>query len=353
VTLIITLGIATFVASYEAYQNLDSSLKRSYERLRMADYWISVDYVSQRAAREINDISGVLAQGRIVRDVTIDMEMETGEQVSGRVVSLPPGQHPQINDVQIESGSYLSPNSEREILIEKRFAEFHNLHPGDWLTIKIEDYQARFKIAGTIISPEYIWVSKNVQELFSSAGTFGIIFMPQARAETLFTMEGLINEINLKLDPNTDSDEVFHKVGQIMRRYHINRLISKDEPVAISTQKMDIIQGVRTAYVIERKDQLSNYLMKQGVNKCKQMAILFPMFFLFTAALDVYTLLSRLIESQRVQIWPDAGSGLWQDIDYHSLHGLCPDRGGSRFDARCITRPCHCQCTRNNVCQPG
>ena len=316
VALIITLGIATFVASYGAYQNLDSSFERSYERLRMADYWVSVDYVSQRAAKEINDISGVLAQGRIARDVTIDMEMETGEQVSGRVISLPPGQHPEINDVQIESGNYLSPGSEREILIEKRFAEFHNLHPGDWLTIKGEDYQARFKIAGTVVSPEYIWISKSAQELFSTSGTFGIIFMPQARAEALFAMKGLINEINLKLDPNTDSDEVFHEVGQVLRRYHINRLTSKDEPVAISTQKMDVIQGVRTAYVIERKDQLSNYLMKQEVEQYRQMAVLFPMFFLFTAALAVYILLSRLIESQRVQI------GLMRALGYGKMQIL-------------------------------
>lgn len=316
VALIIILGIATFVASYEAYQNLDSSLERSYERLRMADYWISVDYISQRAAREIDDIPGVLAQGRIVRDVAIDMEMETGEQVSGRVVSLPPGQHPEINDVQIKSGSYLSPGSGREILIEKRFAEFHNLRPGDWLTIKREDYQARFKIAGTVVSPEYIWVSKSAQELFSTPRTFGIIFMPQARAEALFAMKGLINEINLKLDPSTDPDEVFHEVTQVLRRYHINRVTSRDEPVAISTQKMDVIQGVRTAYVIERKDQLSNYLMKQEVEQYRQMAVLFPMFFLFTAALAIYTLLSRLVESQRVQI------GLMRALGYGKVQTL-------------------------------
>ena len=179
--------------------------------------------------------------------------------------------------------------------------------------------------------------------------------MPQARAEALFTMKGLINEINLKLDPNTDTDEVFHEVGQIMRRYHINRLICKDEPVAISTQKMDVIHGVRTAYVIERNDQLSNYLMKQGVNKYKQMAVLFPMFFLFTAALAVYTLLSRLIESQRVQI------GLMRALGYGKIQILIHYMGfalivgvvSSVLGARCITRPCHCQCTHNNVCQPG
>jgi len=39
-------------------------------------------------------------------------------------------------------------------------------------------------------------VSKNVQELLSTSGTFGIIFMPQARAEALFAMKGLIDDVH-------------------------------------------------------------------------------------------------------------------------------------------------------------
>jgi len=139
VALIIVLGVASFISSYEAYQNLDGSYQLSYEQLHMADYWISMDHINQRAAREMNDIPGVLAQGRIVRDVAIDLEMETDEQVDGRVISLPPGQHPEVNDVRMESGNYLSSGSGREILLEKRFAEYHNLGPGDWLTIKADE----------------------------------------------------------------------------------------------------------------------------------------------------------------------------------------------------------------------
>lgn len=73
VVLIIIVGIATFVGSYEAYQNLDSSYEVSYEHLRMADYWISVDYLPLRAITEMNDVPGVVAQGRIMGDVTIDL----------------------------------------------------------------------------------------------------------------------------------------------------------------------------------------------------------------------------------------------------------------------------------------
>jgi len=316
VVIIILVGIAAFVGSYEAYQNLDGSYERTYHQLRMADYWISVDYLPQRAAREMNDITGVQAQGRIVGDVSIDLELETGEKVSGRVISLPPEGHPEINDVRIESGSYLSSSTGRQILLEKHFAEYHKLGPGDWLTIKRGDTKARFQIAGVVTSPEYIWICKSAQEIWSSARTFGVIFMPQATAESLLDMKGMVNEINLHLEPNADSGEVLDEVGQVLRRYNIKRITSKDEPVAISTRKIDIIQGARTAYIIERKDQLSNNLMKADVEGFRELAVLFPMFFLSVAALAIYVLLSRLVESQRVQI------GLMRALGYSKIQVL-------------------------------
>ena len=56
VSFIVLLGVAMFIASYAAYENLDSSYEGTYERLSMADYWISVDYIPQRAAREMDEI---------------------------------------------------------------------------------------------------------------------------------------------------------------------------------------------------------------------------------------------------------------------------------------------------------
>ncbi len=89
VTLIIVLGVALFIASYVAYQNLDASYEHVYEQLNMADYWISVDYISQRAARQMDEIPGTAARGRIVGEVFLELDREFSGRVEGRVISLP------------------------------------------------------------------------------------------------------------------------------------------------------------------------------------------------------------------------------------------------------------------------
>ena len=316
VTLIILLGVAMFIASYAAYENLDSSYERTYEELSMGDYWISVDYIPHRAAKEMGEIPGVVAEGRIVGDVSLGLAEESGERVAGRVISLPQHRHPKVNNVQVVSGSYFGPQAGRQVLLEKHLAEYHELEPGDWLTIKKGDSRVRFQVAGIVTSPEYIWVTKNAQEPMPSPRTFGVLFMPKSKAESLFGMNGLVNEINLAVEPNTDRGVVLEEVRQILRKNHINRMTSKDDPVSIRTRKIDVIRGVRTAYLVERKDHLGNQLLKQDLEGFEVLAVLFPVLFLSMACLAIYVLLNRLVESQRVQI------GLMQALGYGKMRIL-------------------------------
>ena len=316
VVLIIIFGVAAFVTTYESYQNLYISYERTYDRLSMADYWITVDYLPVRASRDMNKIPGVTAQGRIIGNVKIDLQLEGGQRVEGRVVSLPAETHPEINDVSVEMGSYFSPGGRREILVEKGFAEYHHLEPGDWLTLERGETKAPFRVAGVVVSPEYIWIAKSFQEPMPTAMTFGILFMPQSRAEALFGMNGLVNEINLILDEEADSQEALAAVKQVLHRYHIKRITEQNEPVAISTRKIDIVRGVRTAHMVERQDQPSHHLLKQDLDGFQQMSVLFPALFLSLAALAIYVLLSRLVEAQRVQI------GLMRALGYSRLQVL-------------------------------
>lgn len=302
ITFIILLGVSLFIGAYTAYLNLDTSYSTSYDMLRMADYWISVDHIDERAAREMGEIPGVTAEGRIVGDVDFDLGNETGERVAGRIISLPPYEHPSLNDVYIASGSYFSSTPGREILLEKHFADYYNFKPGDWLTIERNSSKGRFKIVGIATSPEYIWVAKSAQEPMPSPRVFGVLFMAQPAVENLFNMKGLINEINLAVAPGIDREEVTEQVKLILRRYNINRVTSKDDPASIRTRKIDIIRGVRSAYIVERKDLIGNRLLKQDLEGFAQLAFLFPLLFLSMACMAIYVLLNRLIESQRIQI---------------------------------------------------
>jgi putative ABC transport system permease protein len=302
VVLVIILGVSIFVASFAAYQNLYSSYENSYRRLRMADYWISVDRVSSSAADEMDRLDGVSAQGRIIGEVIIDQEKETAPRVEGRVISLPTNDRPKVNDIHIEDGEYFSPGTRREVLLEKHFAEYHGIGTGDTLTLKLDNVRADFLVTGIVTSPEYLWVAKNAQEPFTSPRNFGVIFMPDIEAEEIFGMKGYVNEIDLIVDPGVDTDRVFTDVRSILRDHYIDRLTSQDEPLDIATRKTDIIKGVQTAHMTARKDNVADRLLKLDLDGFREIAELFPALFLTMAALAIYVLLNRLVESQRVQI---------------------------------------------------
>ncbi len=317
VAAIIAIGIVSFVAVYESYQNLYLSAEHSYEVLSMGDYWISVDELPARAARDVDEIDGVTAVGRIVGETRVDLDLESGRRVEAHVVSLPSGHRAPVNDIEILSGDYFSPGDKRELLLDTRFAEHHGLEPGDWLTLERAGVSASFRIVGIAVSPEYIWIAKSMQELFATPETYGVMFMPHGMAESFFDMRGMVNEISLRTDESVDESELLDSIRNILRSNGIKRItITTDDDIGIATRKIDIVHGVRTAHIVPREDQLSHAVLRMELDAFEQMSVLFPMLFLLVAALATYVLLSRMVESQRIQI------GLMRALGYGKLQVL-------------------------------
>ncbi|GEM_PF-628266 len=302
VALIIFLGVSVFVCLYEAYQNLNLSYNSFYDRLNLADYWISVDGISRNAVKDMNEIAGVEAYGRIVRDLFIDMGNETGEKVSGRVISLPENQMPGVNMLEIQAGHYFSQSSGREILVERHFADYHNLKPGNWLTLEYQEVKASYHIRGVVMSPEHIWVVKSAQEPMTTPRTFGVIFMPLRSAEKIFDMEGIVNDITISVAPDMDQEKIKGQIETILERNYIKRMTSKDDPVELRNRRSELIQGIRSAYLTERKNMPVIRLLRLDLESFATLAYLFPLLFLTMASLTIYVLLNRLVESQRIQI---------------------------------------------------
>jgi len=313
VALIILLGVAIFIGLYGAYLNLEVSYNTTFKRLDMADYWISVDRISQTAVRRMNEIPGVTATGRIIEDISIDLENDSGEKVTARVISLPAHSHPEVNNILVEEGSYFDSASSREVLVEKSFADYHKFAPGDWITLKRDGAIANFKVAGIVTSPEFIWVVKSEQEPMPSPRTFGILFMTQTAAENVFGMAGMYNEIAVVTAPNINEKEFIAEIKQVLRDYGIARITTKDDATSIKSRKFDIIKGVRSAYLLKRDDQPSNRLLKQDLDSFASLAFLFPLLFLSMASLTIYVLMNRMVESQRMQI------GIMRAIGYSRL----------------------------------
>ncbi|MCX8125807.1 MAG: ABC transporter permease, partial [Dehalococcoidia bacterium] len=335
VALVITLGIATFVGPFAAYLNLENALEDYFQRFDMAHFWLSVDYLTERAVRQMNTIPGVTAQGRVLADVVVEMGDRGPERVTGRVAGLPPREQPKVNRIKIIEGTYFSDSWTREVLVEERFARFHGLKPGDWLTIRTGDTAARYQIAGIATSPEFMYPIKSAQELITTPRTFGVFFMPQPLLSALFDMEGMVNDVTIMLNAEADGPTVINSLKHVLKAHGIARITERNEPRTVASRKADVLEGVRAAYLTHRNDQITYKLVKQDLDSFRQMAFQFPMLFLVIASLTIYILMGRLVQAQRVQIGLMRGLGYSKDsiLGHYLAFALTVGTVGALFGA--------------------
>ena len=179
VAAVIFLGVALFGASFLGYRNLKTSYDYTYETLRFADFTVSVAEAPTDSVEDAASVPGVAAvTGRFSTDLALTLPGEESRKVLARVISLPAASRPAVNDVKVEEGSYFDASNASAVLVEKSFAEYHQLHPGDPLFLMSGDTRSVFTVAGVVTSPEYIWPAKSRQELLTTPETFGVVFVP-------------------------------------------------------------------------------------------------------------------------------------------------------------------------------
>lgn len=321
---LVAMSVAMFIGAYGGYLSLDTSFNYSYKELAMADYWIELDEAPLRAVSKLNAIPGVTAEGRIVKDIQVSVHEGSPERIIGHIVSLPGRDGPVLNRVVVEEGDYFSGPYAREALLNKKFANFHGFVPGDWITLKIGDDRSPFKVVGIVNSPEYFFTGPE--------RSYGVIFMPRDNAEKLLDMKGYVNELAIQLNGDRADEwataESFREIGMALREYNVGRLEFKDNPTPLETRKTDISRGVYTARVIAQKDHPSDRILRMDLEAFSRLAIIFPIMFMSMAALTIYVLIGRLIQSQRPQIGVikaigySRGQVLWHYLGYALVIGV-------------------------------
>ncbi len=288
VAVVIALGVAIFIGSYGSYQNLRYSYDRTYNELRMADLWFETAGAPAAAAGDVKAVEGVAAaEGRLVEDLPVVLPEAGPERMLGRFVTLPAQRRAEVNDVKVTKGDYLSPvSAEPQVLLETGFADFHDAEPGDSLQIIMPGGEpVTLPVAGIAASPEYLWVAKNEREPFTLPATFGIVFIPYDDLSGLLERQGQINEVTLRLEDGADDAAVRAEVESLLEPHGLGR-------------------------VTDREHQLSNRLLQLDLDGFQSLALVFPILFLSVSALAVYTLLNRLVQTQRPHI------GLMRAIGY-------------------------------------
>ncbi len=277
IVLVVAIGVSFYQAGWMSYQNIGASYEKYYALLHFAHFQIPLSAAPDTLEWRIRQIPGVKrVQARIVSEVELEMPVSDSQQVVGRVISLPDTGRSKVNDVMVIEGSYLGPPHKRDVLVEKSFADYHDLHVGDYVHPVVDGEVNDYRIAGIALGPEYVYAIQSKQYLLPTPSTFGVFWMRRNQAERLLGMSGSVNEVCAVTEPARTHSAMRH-AHAMLKQY------GAEEPVP-------------------REDQPSNYMLQMDLRGYQQMSVIFPFLFLFTAALTIYTLLVRIVNSQRGQI---------------------------------------------------
>ncbi|VAW04444.1 hypothetical protein MNBD_ACTINO02-236, partial [hydrothermal vent metagenome] len=276
----IALGVMLYAASYDAFLNLESSYNNTYERLAFADIAVTGGDASFSAT-----VAGIDGVATVSERRQADIPMRTGnDTLLGRIVGLPPDRQPDVNKVDIIAGTYLDPSQPNGVVVETHMATEFDIVVGDTVKILGGAGWVDANVVGIGVSPEYIWPARSKQELFPAPGTFGVMFVSQDL---------------LKIAPNTvavDQTLVLYDAG-------VDRTTVDD-----AVQKAALAAGASD--VATRLEQPSNAALQEDVGSFGELSIMFPVLFLLAAGMATFTLLTRLVFSQRTQIGTFLANGV-------------------------------------------
>jgi len=289
--IIVALAVASLVAMAGAYRDLGHSYRRTYDRLRLADVEFALDDAPDSALQFVAATPGVAAlTGRLVVDGGLDLSGRAGaedEVIRSRLIGLPKGRHPDVNDVLVLSGRYFEPGDSAAVLLESHFARAWHLRPGDSVTPVVNGRRVRLKVVGVVASPEYLIVSPSRQEIVPTARTFAVLFVTDDELGRIAGRTGSVNDVGATFTPGANRDSAVRALQERLSRWNVIRTTLQADQPSVAALRLD----------------LEGY---------KELADLMPGLILVVAAFALYVMLGRLVRGQRPQI------GLMKALGYRN-----------------------------------
>lgn len=276
IALVVTCGVASFVAMRSTYDSLLATQNEYYAKYRFADIFTSLKRAPKSLAGEINEISGIASvQMRVVGEVTVDLP-DIVEPAQCKIISIPVRKTQILNDLHFLRGRYPEPERSDEILISGGFADANGFNPGDSLSAILNGRWTKLHIVGVALSPEYVYEIRP-GDIFPDNKRYGIVWMNEKAVSAVFQMEGAFNDLALTVTPAADPEQIIADIDRLLENY-----------------------GGFGAY--QRSEQFSHRFVSNEIKQQEVFGTAVPAIFLSVTAFLLHLVLSRLVGTQRDQI---------------------------------------------------
>ncbi|PCJ49368.1 MAG: ABC transporter permease [Gammaproteobacteria bacterium] len=276
IILVMAAGISVYVITFGVLDSLKLTRDTYYDRYQFADVFASLKRAPEAVKERIAEIPGVsVVESRVVFGITLQMQT-MNEPATGKLISLPDGQKPLLNNLYLRSGRMLYPNEEKSILADESFFNAHQLSLGDKISIISNGLSQQLKIVGVVLSPEYVY-SIAPGALMPDGKRFGIFWMSRRSLEAIVNMKGAFNDISIKTDRSANIQLIEQRLDHILKPY-----------------------GGLISYA--RDEQISHFFVTNELKQLNSMGMIAPLIFLSVAAFLINVVMTRQITTQREQI---------------------------------------------------
>lgn len=274
VSLVIIVGIMSYVGFSMAMINLQTTVNAYHDMTNSADIYVELNRIPENALKFLYEIDGITdIQGRVKDDFAYTDKK--GVRGTLRIVSVPDNQEEAINSLYIRKGSFVRGN--RGVMVVQPYASAVGIEIGDPIDIQINGKTYKLTVEGIVSSSEFVYVIENEQILLPDNEKFGIVFLEESFAQKAFGYENSYNDLLIQVEDEEKIDSVIDALEKKLKRYGASRVISY-------------------------KDQLSNRMVQEEINQGKNSAQTVPFIFLIVAAAIIITMITKIVRNDRMAI---------------------------------------------------
>ena len=275
IVVVVALGIIMFSGPLLAQRDLRDSIDEIYRRTGYEDFTARVGSAPVESVSAVARADNVgTVEGRLSRESLATVK---GKPVTLRVISVPDGADPTVNSLLLESGDNLKPGETASCLAEHHLTGEFDLKPGDTLTLSVDGKNVPLRVAGTVVSPEYLRLVGGPAEYVADPSQFGVIFAPYSEVAGIFALEGSVNEYAVRAKDRSRVDDAMRSVEETLEPHGVVGLTAgQDEPGAV--------------------------ILNLEISDMGKLAMFFAVLLLVVSSLALYITMTQIVFSQQRQI---------------------------------------------------
>jgi len=275
VVVIVVVALSIFISFSTTTVNINNAIDFYYEETKFSHIHVQLMKIPEGAIQDIKNIEGVTeVQGRVVFDVPLKTENKD-EKIRVRIISMPHGGG-SVNRLYSDKG-VLGEAQGYNVILLQQFAQARSIKQGDIIEPYINGRTQTMKVSDIAASSEFVYLMENEQALLPAPEKFGIVYVDEELAQSLYGYSGSYNELLIRIENEEKIDNIVDILEKKLEKYGVQK-------------------------IVKREDQLSNKVLTEKLRGIEQMSKIIPVMFLAVAGIIISITLSRIVSNDRISI---------------------------------------------------